>query len=96
MNIVNNITTCRICDSSNLKIVISLGEQYITSRFPTYGDFSTPKTSIDLCVWGNCRLLQLYQTTISNELYEYEYGYRSGISNTMREHLHPFSFETPI
>jgi GDP-D-mannose dehydratase len=93
MNVINNITTCRICDSTNLKIVISLGDQYITSRFPNYGDFSTPKTPIDLCVCQNCRLLQLYQTTMPSELYEYEYGYRSGISNTMREHLKKYQEE---
>jgi len=92
-NIIKNIINCRICESSNLKKVISLGDQYITSRFPIYGDFSTPKTPIDLCVCNNCRLLQLYQTTQPSELYEYEYGYRSGISNTMREHLKKYQEE---
>jgi len=93
MNCVSNITNCRICGSTDLKIVISLGEQYITSRFPEYGDFTTPKTPIDLCVCKECRLLQLMQTTFSSELYEYEYGYRSGISNTMREHLKNYQAE---
>ena len=93
MNIVNNIQACRICESFNLNIIISLGDQYITSRFPNYGDYSIPKTPIDLCVCQNCRLLQLYQTTIPSELYEYEYGYRSGISNTMRQHLKQYQEE---
>lgn len=93
MECVSNIVNCRICGSKDLKIVISLGEQYITSRFPVYGDFTTPKTPIDLCVCKNCRLLQLLQTTFSSELYEYEYGYRSGISNTMREHLKQYQLE---
>jgi len=93
MNVIENLINCRICDSKNLKIVIQLGEQYITSRFPNYGDFSTPKTPIDLCICKDCRLLQLYQTTIQSELYEYEYGYRSGISNTMREHLKKYQEE---
>jgi len=93
MSCVSNINSCRICGSTELKVVISLGEQYITSRFPTYGDFTTPKTPIDLCVCKKCRLLQLLQTTFSSELYEYEYGYRSGISNTMREHLKQYQCE---
>jgi GDP-mannose 4,6-dehydratase len=93
MSCVSNIEVCRICRSSDLKCVISLGEQYITSRFPEYGDFTTPKTPIDLCVCKQCRLLQLLQTTFSSELYEYEYGYRSGISNTMREHLKNYQEE---
>ena len=93
MRQVSNIQDCRICGCKDLKTVISLGEQYITSRFPVYGDFSTPKTSIDLCVCQNCRLLQLLQITHASEMYEYEYGYRSGISNTMREHLRNYQQE---
>jgi ABC-type sugar transport system ATPase subunit len=52
-----------------------------------HGDFSTPKTSIVLCMCQQCGLIQLKETTNCEELYEYEYGYRSGISNTMRSHL---------
>jgi GDP-mannose 4,6-dehydratase len=93
MSIITHLNNCRICKSADLKNVISLGEQYITSRFPQYGDFTTPKTPIDLYVCKNCGLLQLYQTTNSAELYEYEYGYRSGISNTMRQHLKSYQEE---
>ena len=83
---------CRIC-KSNIEDIISLGDQYITSRFPLYGDFSTPKTSITLCLCSTCFLVQLKETTSSSELYEHEYGYRSGISNTMREHLKSYNDE---
>lgn len=94
MKSLSIIDNCRICKSSNLNIVISLGEQYITSRFPNYGDFSTPKTPIHLCKCNECGLLQLKDTTNSSELYElYEYGYRSGISNTMKEHLKKYNEE---
>ena len=85
--IVSYLTNCRICKNANLQDVISLGEQYITSRFPNYGNFSTPKTPISLCICNLCGLVQLRETTNSDELYEHEYGYRSGISNTMRAHL---------
>lgn len=87
------INSCRICQFECLTDVISLGDQYVTSRFPKYGDFSTLKTPIDLCVCENCRLLQLRQTTFASELYEHEYGYRSGISNTMRAHLKQYQEE---
>jgi GDP-D-mannose dehydratase len=73
--------------------VIDLGEQYITSRFPEKNDFSTPKCPITLCLCGECGLLQLRQTTHSSELYEHEYGYRSGISNTMKTHLKTYHEE---
>ena len=93
ISIITEIKNCRLCKNNDLSNVISLGEQIITSRFPKYGDFSTPKTPIDLCKCNDCGLLQLKQTTFSSELYEYEYGYRSGISNTMREHLKQYQIE---
>lgn len=93
MSILNTLNVCRICKSCDLIDVISLGEQTITSRFPVYGDFSTPKTPIILCMCTECGLIQLRQTTDSKELYEYEYGYRSGISNTMKLHLKKYQEE---
>ena len=78
---------CRICKNNQLIDIINLGNQVITSRFPVYGDWSTPSTPICLSLCEQCGLVQLKETTHSSELYEHEYGYRSGISNTMREHL---------
>lgn len=93
MSIVSKLQTCRICKSCDLQSVISLGEQYITSRFPDYGDFSTPKTNVELCKCNICGLLQLLDTVSCNELYEYEYGYRSGINNMMKDHLKQYKEE---
>ena len=93
MSIIYYLDSCRICKNVELVDVISLGEQFITSRFPVYGDYSTPKTSIHLCMCNKCGLIQLRETTKSSELYEYEYGYRSGISNTMRSHLKSYKEE---
>jgi hypothetical protein len=87
MKPIVNLQQCRICANINLEDVIKLGEQVITSRFPVFGDFSTPKTDITLCLCKECGLVQLKETTNPSELYEYEYGYRSGISNTMKQHL---------
>ena len=84
---------CRICKNHELIDVINIGEQVITSRFPIYGDFSTPSIPIVLSLCTNCSLLQLKYSTNASELYEYEYGYRSGISNTMREHLKSYKEE---
>lgn len=84
---------CRICKCKELINIISLGDQVITSRFPNYGDFSTPKTPITLCMCNDCGLVQLFQTTNASELYEHEYGYRSGISNTMISHLKSYQEE---
>ena len=90
---VSLLNSCRLCKKNELKDVIELGSQYITSRFPVYGDFSTPKTDITLCLCTSCELLQLKQSTNQCELYEHEYGYMSGISNTMRAHLKEYQEE---
>jgi GDP-mannose 4,6-dehydratase len=84
---------CRICKNPNLIDVINIGNQVITSRFPLYGDFSTPTTPIVLSLCEKCSLVQLKYSTNASELYEHEYGYRSGISNTMREHLKHYQEE---
>ena len=87
------ITHCRLCKSLKLQTVIDLGKQVITSRFPIYGDFSTPSIDISLCFCKHCGLLQLYQIIDSSELYEHEYGYRSGLNFTMRNHLKHYNEE---
>lgn len=84
---------CRICKNEDIIDVINIGNQVITSRFPLYGDFSTPSTPIVLSLCPNCSLVQLKYSTNASELYEHEYGYRSGISNTMREHLRNYKEE---
>jgi GDP-D-mannose dehydratase len=94
MNSVSSLCQqCRICKNTDLEDVIDLGSQIITSRFPVYGDFSTPSTPITLSLCKKCSLVQLKYSTICTELYEHEYGYRSGISNTMRDHLKQYQLE---
>ena len=88
---VEVLSKCRICKDTRLVDVIDLGEQIITSRWPVYGDSSTPSTKIVLVQCEGCSLVQLKHTVSGSELYEYEYGYRSGISNTMREHLEEYN-----
>lgn len=82
---------CRICKSQNYEEVINLGQQIITSRFPILGDYSTPSTHIQLIQCNDCHLVQLKDNLDGSELYEYEYGYRSGLNHTMQEHLKQYN-----
>jgi NDP-4-keto-2,6-dideoxyhexose 3-C-methyltransferase len=84
---------CRICKTATLEDVIDLGDQVITSRFPVYGDWSTPKTPICLGQCKECGLVQLRSLVASSELYEHAYGYRSGINPMMRKHLEEYNVE---
>lgn len=82
---------CRICKTANTEVVLDLGRQVITSRFPVYGDFSTPTTPICLLQCKDCGLVQLRDLVASSELYEHMYGYRSGINPMMRKHLEEYN-----
>ena len=92
---MNNLLNCRICESNKLNIVISLGNQRITSIFPKYGEVETiPQSPIDICLCLECGLLQLNQTSQPDEMYKNgAYGYKSGISNTMITHLKEYNNE---
>lgn len=87
---------CRICKGSNLEDVIDLGEQNNTSKFPMYKRFDQyEKSKVVLCICKECELLQLRYSESQDSLYRNEcgYGYESGISNTMRNHLRSYNKE---
>jgi hypothetical protein len=87
------IHSCRICKSKQMYTVVDLGYQYLTSRFPKLNDPNTPIAPMVLTKCTNCGLVQLRDSLNSNEMYENQYGYRSGISNTMRNHLLKYNEE---
>lgn len=75
---------CRICNSSTTNI-LSLGNQYL-SEFRS--DNKKPaRFPLKLVICNKCYQVQLEDTVPSNLLYSDNYGYRSGINNTMKRHL---------
>lgn len=79
------ITQCRSCRTNNLTPIISLGNQYLSDFRDD--DTKPPQYPIDVVVCEKCSLLQLGETTPPGEMYHARYGYRSGINQTMRDHL---------
>jgi hypothetical protein len=88
-------TTCRICGSSNLVPVLSLGDQYIAGAFAEPGGEQPVARRIPLelvrCDMtrneDGCGLVQLRHTVPGAILYR-SYWYRSGINQTMTRNLH--------
>lgn len=88
------IKKCRICGNKDLVSILYLGDQYLTGVFPntkdesiTYGPMELMKCQEDR--QGNfCGLLQLKQSYDLNEMYGWNYGYRSALNQSMVEHLH--------
>ena len=88
-------TTCRICGSSALAPVLSLGDQYIAGAFAEPGGEQPVQRAIpmelvrcDMTADENaCGLIQTKHTVPGSILY-HSYWYRSGINRTMTENLH--------
>ena len=81
------ISHCRVCGSSNLSTVLSLGEQYLSGVFPKDKTVQPTKGPLDLVFCNDCSLLQLKQTYNLSEMYGDNYGYRSGLNLSMVKHL---------
>ena len=88
------ITKCRICGNEDLVSILHLGSQYLTGVFPKSKDQDITCGPIELVKcredWeGNhCGLLQLKQSYDLEEMYGFNYGYRSGLKQSMVKHLH--------
>lgn len=88
------MSSCRICKSNNLISILNLGEQYL-SEFRD-DDKKPPKFPLELVICNDCKQVQLRDTVPQNLLYTDNYGYRSGINNTMRDHLHKLANDALI
>ena len=84
------ITACRCCGSTELATVLSLGDQYLTGVFPRSPDERITSGPLELvkCMGAEaCGLVQLRHTYDSSEMYGANYGYRSGLNQSMVRHL---------
>lgn len=92
-------TSCRICGSRPLRPVFDLGQQYIAGAFLTPEELAADgndafrhRYPLELVrcdptsTAAGCGLVQLRHTVARTLLFEH-YGYRSGINQTMRDHL---------
>ncbi len=83
----NEITKCRISDSTNLINVLSLGDQYLTGVFPKTKDEKITIGPVDMVWCPDSGLLQMKQSYSLEEMYGENYGYRSGLNSSMVKHL---------
>lgn len=90
-DICQAIESCRICGARELVQVIDLGEQYIATHFvtddaPQFLHTRYPLELVRCASHGGCSLVQLRHTIDPSVLY-FDYGYRSGINQSMRDNL---------
>ena len=90
---IQEINKCRICGNTDLISIFDLGNQYLSGRFPSKDESFSLKAPLHLVKCNDnqnnsaCGLLQLKHTTDLNEMYGKTYGYRSGLNESMVEHL---------
>ena len=81
------IDACRMSGSTNLISVLDLGKQALTGVFPHSPEEEVTSGPLEL-VWSpDSGLLQLNHSYDADEMYGDNYGYRSGLNQSMVDHL---------
>jgi NDP-4-keto-2,6-dideoxyhexose 3-C-methyltransferase len=85
------INECRVCKNSSIVSVLDLGNQYLSGIFPKFIDINLHKGPLRLVKCnedaGGCGHVQLEHTYDLPTMYGDNYGYRSGLNNSMINHL---------
>jgi len=81
------INHCRICKTSEFDSIIELGEQAYTGTFPKSKTEKVPTGPLSLVKCKKCDLVQLAHSFDLSQLYGHNYGYRSGLNQSMVAHL---------
>ena len=87
MNNYTRIKKCRVGASENLITVLNLGRQALTGVFPQNPEQEVTVGPLELVWCPDSGLLQLNHTYNSSEMYGDNYGYRSGLNQSMVDHL---------
>ena len=81
------IKKCRNCKNNKLTNLFTLGKLSFTGKFPKNKNTNIKKTKLTLAMCTKCTLVQLDTSYDLKYLYGPDYGYRTGINKTMRDHM---------
>ena len=81
------IKKCKNCRSSSLLNLFSLGNLNFTGKFPKSKSTNINKGHLGLVMCKKCSLVQLSRSFNLRYLYGPDYGYKTGINKTMRDHM---------
>lgn len=87
MNSYKEISRCRVSNSENLISVLNLGYQTLTGVFPKRTSEKITRGPLELVWCPDSGLLQLKHSYEPSEMYGNNYGYRSGLNQSMVNHL---------
>lgn len=80
------IKKCRNCNSSKLNFLFTLGNLAFTGKFSNRFQ-NIPRDILKLVMCDKCKLVQLDRNFNKRYLYGKDYGYRTGINQTMTNHV---------
>ena len=78
---------CRISSSENLVSILNLGHQTLTGVFPRSPKENLTSGPLELVWCPESGLVQLKHSYDAHEMYGDNYGYRSGLNQSMVDHL---------
>lgn len=81
------ISQCRLCGSSSLDPVFSLGEMAFSGVFPQSPEEKVPRGELTIVLCDACSLAQLDRDFPSDAMYGDNYGYMSSLNKSMVDHL---------
>jgi len=81
------IEKCRVANSDHLIPVLNLGKQVLTGVFPKTAQEVLTRGPLELVWCPTSGLIQLNHTYNPEEMYGVNYGYRSGLNQSMVDHL---------
>ncbi|MDB5870909.1 MAG: putative S-adenosyl-dependent methyltransferase [Ramlibacter sp.] len=87
MSDYQEITRCRVGGSSHLVPVLNLGRQALTGVFPRTAAEPVAVSPLELVWCPDSGLLQLRHSFAASDMYGENYGYRSGLNQSMIDHL---------
>lgn len=79
------IDKCRSCESTKLTEILNLGEQYLSDF--RKDDSKPPQYPLIAVICKNCMLVQLDRDMPQDEMYTDNYGFKSGISDSIKADL---------
>jgi len=81
------IHKCRNCNKKKFFNLFSLGKMSYTGKFPKNKNIDIPKEEIKLIMCSKCKLVQISKNFSLSYMYNQDYGYRTGINQTMSNHV---------
>ena len=82
-----SLKNCRSCNSSKIEDVFDLGEQVLTGVFRSESLDDISSFPVALVACNHCRLVQMKYSYSLDEMYNDGYGYQSGLTTYMSQHL---------